>query len=262
MKLLFFDTETNSLNHDGFIQELAWAVYQDGRLIKSTSSLLKWNLHYVVDPIAFQTTGLSREFCESHGRPAKNVFAEFLYDLSECEAKAGHNIIEFDEKIIDSNIRRSMFGPPEAFHQKPSLDTMLDLPLKNTRQNMTLKYLALDHGHVMSSAHQALADVFACAHVFYSYPIGEIVKRAMTPLVTIDGYVPYLDQPGREAFYNQKFRWNREKKCFSKKIRAFYIPELQAALEGRELFIDGQLVNVDQSQLIKADPDPQLELPF
>lgn len=241
VKLLFLDTETSSLDTErGTIQELAWAVYavepgKSHRLIKSRSYLLKWNMHYEVDVGALSTTGLTKEMCEALGTLAPEVLGEFLLDLEGCDAVCGHNLIDFDKLILRSNIKRALFSDPLVLNDKFTFDTMFDCPYKNPRQIMSLKYLAYDHGHILSNAHQALADVFACAHVFFHYPFEECAQIARTKLLTFYGHTEWGDEAGREAFYRQKFKWNREFKRWERKARAYYIPGAQLEL-GRDLF--------------------------
>lgn len=237
-KILFLDSECNSLDTErGFIQELAWAVYDidQKRLLKSQSHLLQWIMHYEVDPQAFAVTGLSREFCEKNGKPAPQVFSEFLKDVSEVDVLGGHNLLDYDKPMIWHNILRTLFSPPKGFMEKFTFDTMFDCPYPNPRQVMALKYLSYDHGFILSNAHQAMADVFACAHVFFSYPYEKCLEIAKTQLMTMHGYTQWGDEEGRESFYRQKFRWNRERKRWERRARAFYIPGTQLEL-GRDLF--------------------------
>lgn len=256
--ICFLDTECNSLDTQrGFIQELAWAIYDvdTRRLLKSTSHLLRWNMPYTMEPEAQAVTGLSREFCENNGKFVNDVFCDFLTEVETCDAICGHNLIDYDFQMLCSNIKRAMFTePPPDFLAKFAFDTYFDLPIKNPRQIMTLKYLALDHGYVLSDAHQALADVFACAYVFFSYPFEESVLRARTPLITMHGHTDYKDTPGREAFYRQKFRWNRDNRRWERRCRAFYVSQAQLEL-GRDLFCGDKIIKVE-----KPDDETQLKL--
>lgn len=252
MTIAFFDTECNSLDTDhGFIQEIGWAIYdaKTKRLLKSRSHLLKWNMQYEVDEGAFETTGLSRAFCEEEGENATQVLLAFIADLEGVDAICGHNIIDYDIKMLGSNIPRCCFSSESKIDDLPKLDTMYDLPLKRPFKSMMLEYLAMKHGHIMSGAHQALADVFACAHVFFSYPLEEILAIASTPIIKLHGYTDYLDEVGREKFYKAKFRWNREAKRWEKTARAYHIPGTQLDLSGYNLFSGDSIVRVTQPEI-------------
>ncbi|NJM09381.1 MAG: 3'-5' exonuclease [Bdellovibrionaceae bacterium] len=264
-RICFFDTECNSLDtSEGFIMELAWAVFdlQSKRLLHSKSSLIKWNRGYLVDPGAKEVTGLTREFCESNGQPANSVFTDFLVGLLDYKVDilAGHNILEFDLPIMRSNMNRVLFESHSQIETLLHVDTYHDLPIENPRQSMALKYLALDHGHILNSAHEALADVMASAHVFFKYPLEDVLARARTPLKVFHGYTAYQDDAARERFYRAKFRWHRINRRFEKKCRAFYLPKLNE-LVGQDLICDEDL-----NAPVVSDPqvkdNNQLELPF
>lgn len=242
--ILFYDTEANSLDREqGFIQELAWAIFhKSGRLLSAKSRLIKWNRGYKVDDEAFTATGLSRDFCEEHGHDPIGVFGEFIIDSSHVDAICGHNIIEFDNKIMDSNIKRSMFESPGLYLPRAlMIDTMHDLEYPSTIKGRSLDYLAMRHGLMMSGAHQALNDVLACAHVFFKYPVEKSFEIASTPFVTLHFYTDFHDHVGRELAYKLKFRWNRDFKRWDRSLRQYYVPQIAESLKGYQLYVNGLL---------------------
>lgn len=257
--ILFIDTECNSLNTDlGFIQELAWASFHvSGRLLYAKSRLIKWNRGYHVEPDAFLATGLSREFCEEHGNDPIGVFSEFLIDASHADALCGHNIIDFDNKMLDSNIKRAMFESPGLFLPRALIvDTMHDLEYPSTIRGRALDYLAMRHGLMMSGAHQALNDVLACAHVFFKYPIEKTVEIASSPFVNLHAYTDFHDQAGRDLMYKLKFHWNRDFKRWEKTSRKYYVPAIHEKMEHIHLFVDNQPFGEE----VKSEPFNQLTL--
>lgn len=254
-KIMVLDTECNSLDtSSGFIQELAWAIYDmdSQRLLKCRSHLLHWNMAYTVEPGAFDTTGLSRDFCESNGLKAMDVFMDFLTDCEAVDCICGHNLIDYDKKMLVTNIKRCMFDYPSRFESLFTFDTYYDCPYPKSQKIFALKYLALDHGHILSGAHQAMADVFACAHIFFKYKFEECFRIASTPLVTLSGFTQFMDQAGRDAFYSSKFRFNKDKKRWEKRCRAIYIKEAQLTLGNRDLFCD------DKRVIIAPEAQPSL----
>ena len=110
MRILYFDTETNGLpkgrdapdtdiNAHPEPVEIAWQIWEDGKLIKRCSYLLKpdpsieWNMesaniHKIYKPIAM-----------SYGTPMDEVFTEFKEDCSTCDAMVAHNIA-FDIPVV------------------------------------------------------------------------------------------------------------------------------------------------------------------
>ena len=265
MRILIADTETTSLDTStGFIQELAWAIFdmEKKRLLKSRSHLISWNRAYEVDQGAYETTGLSREYVERWGTEAKLVFEEFLTDVHDVDAIGGHNYIDFDDKMLISNIKRAFFSEPAELIAKFKVDTYHDCPYPKSQKIFGLKYLAFDHGHILSNAHQALADVLACAHVFMSYPLKDCLDIANTPLVTLSGHTQYHDQAGREAFYQAKFRWNKPNNRWERRCRAYHIPGTQLQLGGRQLLSDNTLVPSVPGPEIETKSFTESELPF
>jgi len=247
MTITFYDTECNSLDTDGgFIQEIAWANYhaESKRLINCESHILQWTRGYLVDDGAFEATGLSRDFCQSKGAEAQGVLQKFLISAGLSDAICGHNIIDYDNKMLASNVKRTCFVEPEKFLNKFMIDTMYDLPFTKPQKHMTLEYLAMKHGYIMSNAHQAMADVFACAHIFFQYPLDKILEIASTPIIKLHGYTEYLDEAGREKFYKAKFRWSREAKRWEKTARAYYIPGTQLELKEYNLYSGDSIIRV------------------
>ena len=264
MKILFYDTETNSLDAErGFIMELAWAVYdvESCRLLHCNSHILKWNMHYEVDPGALAATGLTREFCEANGVKASDVFMEFITCANDSEIQmiCGHNAIDFDNRILKSNVKRALFSEHRIFEGRLLVDTMYDLPFLEKPDSMKLKYLAYDHGYSMTNAHQAMADVFACAHVFFCYKTRDVIPIAATDLVTICGYTEFRDEVSREAFYKYGFRWNKNTRRQEKRCRSFYVKGIQLSLGDQRLFVNEQCITPEPEVVMTKDNE---EIPF
>lgn len=232
MRCLIYDTETTSLDtENGYIQELAWAVYDvnSWRCLLAKSYLLDWPTAYQVDPMALATTGLTREFCSLNGSKPFKVFNEFLQDLgSGVDYLCGHNAIAFDYPMLKTNIKRVAFDEFDA--AQLHIDTMLDCPYPATQKIMSLKYLALDHGYILSDAHQALADVFACKAILSKYDFDQVLEIAKTPMITLSAKVDWADSKGKERIKNARFYWNPNKKLWEKRIREFHLPGTQMSL--------------------------------
>lgn len=256
-KILFYDTETNSLDTQrGFIQELAYAVYDvdTQRCLFSHSHLLAWGMGYSVDSGALSVTGLTRDYCEKHGENASTVLSDFvtLIKTSQVDYIAGHNILQFDNLMMQSNIKRAMFEDFNLSEFK-CLDTYIDLDYSPQIKNYTLKYLALEHGYVLTGAHQAMNDVFACAHIFFQNNYKTALENAKSPLVNVYAYTAYTDAESREQLHALKFRWDRDHKRWQKVVRASSIEKIRANYDG-DFFVDGVLYDDRREK--------QLELPF
>ncbi len=234
-KLLIYDTECNSLlTEEGFIQELAWAVYdvETWRCLKSCGSLVRWNTFYEVSPGAVAATGLTRDFCEEHGEFANRLFTNFLFDVEECDFIAGHNIIPYDNKMLATNVKRALLYPlsDSSFKDKIIIDTMMDCPYPSNQKQMALKYLALDHGYILSDAHQGISDVFACKAILQKYNFNTVLEIAKTPIITLTVKTNWEDKALVDNLKAAKFFWNKPIKRHQRSIREFHLSEVQSIL--------------------------------
>lgn len=234
-KLFAYDTETNSVDtENGFIQEIAWAVYDTDtwRCLTAKSFLIDWpdSFSYEVDPAALAVTGLTREYCRSFGERPSRVFCEFLDDASSCEFLCGHNAIQFDRPMILTNSKRVFFGVPLTFDKMIHIDTLLDCEYPAHMKVQALKYLAYDHGYILANAHEALADVMACVHILKQYDFARVVEIAKTPIVKVSARVAWEDTEGRDRIKKAKFFWNPTLKRWEKSMREFFLPGVQLQL--------------------------------
>lgn len=236
MKIFAYDTECNSLStDDGFIQEVAWAVYdsETWRCLFAKSYLINWPTAYTVDPGALAVTGLTVEFCREFGRRPGDVFMEMLRDMGSSDVLCGHNAIHYDRPMLRTNIKRAMLfdvGPESPLENRLHIDTLLDCEYPSTMKIQSLRYLAYDHGFILSNAHQALADVFACAHLLKCYPLERTIEIAKTPVVKITSKIDWDNTEARERIKQARFYWNPTLKLWEKSIREFYVPGIQLKL--------------------------------
>jgi DNA polymerase III epsilon subunit-like protein len=238
LKIFFYDTECNSLDtENGFIQELAWAIFdsKSWRCLSAQSFLINWGLnHYVVDPEAFSVTGLSKEFCDENGEHPLTVFQNFMISALTADAFCGHNAVAYDFPMVDSNIKRAMLDNPltldSKFKTMPHIDTLTDVEYPSNQKQLSLKYLALDHGFILNNAHEALADVFACAHILKQYDVERALEIAKTPMIKIRTKIDWNNVQGREKVKQARMYWNPTLKCWEKNVREFFVPGIQLHL--------------------------------
>jgi hypothetical protein len=237
MKLLCYDTECNSLDPlGGYVMELAWAIFDidSWRCLQSESHLIRWGRQYPVEKEASDVTGLSWEFCETNGRAAIFAFNSFVSSCDNVDFLCGHNAIAYDKPMMYSNIKRAQAFSSENclqdWNRIPHIDTLVDCPFPATQKVHALKYLALDHGYVLSGAHEAINDVFACAHILKQYPFEKVLEISRTPLVTLTAKIAWEDIEGRDRIKNSRFYWNSKTKLWEKRIREYWLPGIQMQL--------------------------------
>jgi DNA polymerase III alpha subunit (gram-positive type) len=245
-RLLIYDTECSGLDtNNDLIQEIAWALYDvpSFRLLQCYSTLINWDLDFEVSQGAFDATGLSREFTQKNGIAPNGVFFLFGKFLYDADYIAGHNSMNFDNAILRSNVIRAMPAPESekfcrAFNAITNIDSMVDCEYPASMKSKALKYLAFEHGYILSNAHQAMADVFACAHILSKYDWERTKAIASTPLVLYHTYTDYHDTIGRELVYGAGFRWNKDNRRHEMTARKFHAESIQKKLSDYPVWCD------------------------
>ena len=143
----------------------------------------------------------------------------------------GHNVINYDLPMIKSNIDRF---PKSAYRKNeintPHIDTLTDIPYPTSQKQLSLKYLAFDHGYVIKDAHSALSDVFASAHLFFQYPTEKIFEISKTPMFTVSKKIDYWQTQERDRLKKLRFYWNPQTKCWQRKMRQYFLEEIRDTL--------------------------------
>lgn len=181
--ILFFDTETNGLPYswsapleelDNWprLVQLAWLKYtEDGSEISRGNKII-YPEDFDIPEEASSIHGITVERAMEEGEYLIDVVDEFLNDLQDVNLLVAHNMA-FDEKIMGAELLRL---------QKDVL--ALDLPKQCTMKSSTrfcnipgryggLKWPKLSElhqilfGEEFENAHDALADIEACARCYW-----------------------------------------------------------------------------------------------
>jgi len=192
---IFFDTETTGLpknwkapvtDVDNWprITQLAWQVYdKDGKLLHERSDLIKPDGWEIPDEQFFIDNNMSTERCEKEGVELNEILKDFINKVNKCKYLIAHNM-NFDEKIIGCEmIRENM-----KFKKEPNkLCTMQEsthyCKMKPFRYG-TYKWPSLDELHNklfdegFDGAHDALADVKACARSFFELKNRKVMLKS------------------------------------------------------------------------------------
>jgi DNA polymerase III epsilon subunit-like protein len=182
---LFIDTETTGITPRDRIVSLCWAVYDlDGRKSSSTYVLIQPD-GFTIPPSATAIHGITTEIARAQGIALGAALDALSREVSQAQPRLliGHNI-DFDRpKILGefARVRR-----PENLSALPTFCTM-----KTTTQVCRIpgrygdykwpKLEELHHtlfGAVHGTAHNAEADVNACARCFF-----ELQARGLAPRV-------------------------------------------------------------------------------
>jgi len=182
---LFFDTETTGLpkNYqaplDDFLNwprivQIAWSLYdEEGNHWESYSYIIKPDGFIIPDEVA-KIHRISQERALKDGVDLKVALEHFLRDANSAAYLVAHNI-DFDEKIIGSELLRTKLGP-NPFTGNNRIDTMKSsvnfCKIDNGRgsykwPNLSELYRIL-FSEAFPDAHDALVDVKACAKCFFA----------------------------------------------------------------------------------------------
>lgn len=192
---LFFDTETTGLpknwkasitDTDNWprVTQLAWQVYdENGKLIREVCSLIKPDGWEIPKEDFFIENNMSTERCEKEGVRLIDILEDFVEQVDNSDYLIAHNM-NFDEKVIGCEMVRMKL----SFREEPKkLCTMQEstnyCKMKPFRYG-TYKWPSLLELHEklfdegFDGAHDALADVKACAKSFFELKKRKIMLKS------------------------------------------------------------------------------------
>lgn len=179
---LFFDTETtgipknykapaSDLKNWPRLVQIAWMVADaKGNEIASTEHIVKPN-GFTIPADAAKIHGITTEIALQKGLDVRVILDAIVIDIGKASALIAHNV-QFDEKILGSElIRAGYFNHVEAKQRKCTMQSATNfcrLPGPYGYKWPTLQeiYKKLFHEE-FTGAHQALADVRACAKCYF-----------------------------------------------------------------------------------------------
>jgi DNA polymerase III subunit epsilon len=186
---LFFDTETTGLPknwratvHDidnwPRVVQLAWQFYDEvGNVIIEANRIIK-PVGFIIPTQASDVHGITTEIALKEGIDLREALLEFADILSVAQYLIAHNI-SFDENVTGAEFLRTQL-PLELF-SLPKYDTMkASTDYCKIPGNYGFKFPNLTELHNclfqegFEGAHDALADVRACARCFF-----ELRKRGV-----------------------------------------------------------------------------------
>lgn len=193
MLAFVYDTETSGLPSNWSLDpkkypgawpcvvQLAWALVntETGRAVSQWSGLVKLPAGMSIDPGSEAIHGISMHELEAHGVAADDARATFVEALRRADVAVCHNV-DFDRRVMTAEaVRTSDNGLLDAL-STPHYCTMLNgvniCQIPGPRGLKWPKLVEL-HEHLLGTdfegAHDAMADVMACARCFVKlYELG------------------------------------------------------------------------------------------
>ncbi|GEM_PF-5897214 len=159
--LVFFDLETNGLETDTAILEIAAIRYEAGQFIEKKEFEYLVYFDGVLNIKASSVHNIDSDSLRIHGREIKEVLTLFS-EFSSGAILVGQNCINFDLRILNYHLWKhslslSCLG---VFDTKRMAQQLLSLP------DYRLSTLAAHFNCSQLSYHRAMADVRATAGVF------------------------------------------------------------------------------------------------
>jgi len=181
---LFFDTETNGLPKDfkapatdldnwPRITQLAWQLYdKDENLIAEDCQLIKPDGWEIPKEDFFIENNMSTERCEEEGVEIEPMLEKFVDALNKSEYMVAHNI-DFDRKIVSAELIRYNVKPETkakrvcTMKESTSYCKMLPIRYGTYKWPTLLELHKKLFDEEFDGAHDAMADVRACARSFF-----------------------------------------------------------------------------------------------
>jgi DNA polymerase-3 subunit alpha len=209
---LIFDTETTGLpknkkapltDFDNWprVVQIAWQLHDRAGKLLSNENLIVKPDGFTIPFNAEKVHGISTQRALDEGLPLDEVLDRFTEDLNKANLIVGHNIIDFDVKVVGSEYLR--IGKENVIATKEALDTQLAsteycaIPGGRGGQFKWPTLLELHtklFGTDFGDAHDAAYDVAANAKCFFGLLKEKVVKPIdATPIADIDYEEPRLD---------------------------------------------------------------------
>lgn len=221
MRILGLDFETTGLDFENDrIIEVGLVLWDTDtqRPLSMFSELVK---HWDVPPISYEVTeinGIDQLMVNEFGvSPAVMIQAVQTY-ASKAEAFAGHNVLGFDKKMLEAELKRQSADIPGL----PWIDTMLDLPFPKRMKARSLNHLAADHGFLNPFAHRAVFDVLTTLRLMQGYDLAAVMKSASEPVVRLQAMVSFEDRDKAKAM---GFHWKADRKAWELEMKQGKVDE-------------------------------------
>lgn len=227
MILLGVDLETTGLDiAEAEITEIGMVTFDtDSQQVVRIYSTLVKPLGLIPEDVQAMT-GISQRVVERFGVPWEVALSTWNEMASESDYLVGHNIREFDAKIL---------GRLGGKVDKPMIDTLTDLPLEKTVSSKKLGHLAVDILNIANPfPHRAATDVMTTLMLLNAFPIEQVVQYAEAESRLMVAKLRKEDpafERKKAAVKRLGYRWTGQPECrWQKVVKEFEIdPEKEKA---------------------------------
>ena len=206
MKILIFDTETTGLIPRGvktltmanagafpYIVQFSYIIYntETHRVEKIQDSIIKIPDYIDISQDSTKIHGITKEMCNTKGVDIIPLLYQFEQDVNYCDLVIGHNIRDFDMKMIYAECYRRVLECKETeqiywklYKKLDSYSKKLDCTMKRGKKLCNIiavsmsgrefiKYPKLSElhnelfGYVPNNLHNSLNDCIICLRCYY-----------------------------------------------------------------------------------------------
>lgn len=195
--LVFCDTKYNR-----FLDKYNFLIYEPG--------------YPRSEPFAKELHGIEEDMLKLRGISPLNAVTTINDLMTHADYIVGHNCLNFDKLMYEEECKRQGVLPSP----RPWIDTKTDIEYPKFMSSKRLGHLAVDHGIMHMNAHSALPDVETMMQILLKYDIGNVIKRANSPIKKLVGYVT----PDKKYLPKyRRFMWDPEKVEWYKFVREFEV---------------------------------------
>jgi DNA polymerase-3 subunit epsilon len=179
---LFFDTETTGLPRnwkapvDDFenwprLVQIAWLVYDEQKVLQEKHSYIITPENFTIPEEAANVHGISTDKAWEEGVDLYAILEKFVESSKKCDFLVAHNIA-FDEKIICCELlRKQIFNNIDQMTKKCTMLASVNLCKLpghyGYKWPKLIELYKILFGIEFDNAHDALADIEACADCFW-----------------------------------------------------------------------------------------------
>ena len=215
------------------IGAVLWDVDRKGP-VQLYSHLIDEKDRSVIDDDLRELTGIDDTMLADWGLKGSGI-GEKLRELAALMEKANylmaHNAHGYDLPMLKALYERHSLEMPS----KIWIDSSQDIEFPRSIKHKSLSHLEYAHGFINPFPHRALTDVLSMLKIASQYPLDRMVELAKSPRVTIIAKFRPPNWQDREEVQRfnviknkvsrAKFRWNPEKRVWSKDIHKLMIDE-------------------------------------
>lgn len=215
MRILIFDTETTGLPPKGvktltmenanafpYIVQFSYIIYNTGtnQVEKICDHVIKIPDFVIIPQICVNIHGITKEMCDTKGVDIAPLLYQFEQDVKYCDLVIGHNIRDFDMKMVYAELYRLVLSCKETenkywelYKKLVSYSKKIDCSMKRGKKFCNIKRVTISgrefikyptltelhnklFGYIPKNLHNSLNDCLVCLRCYYKIKYADDVS--------------------------------------------------------------------------------------